>query len=112
MMKVAQSFDAVAQCRLEPWVARQRRLEAEDFPGWSTCVVEHQETIAETIRVPLRVPSGQATAALDHGNERVDDQIVARSHGASILLRAVPIRRVIDVNREESTTLCTNKRLS
>jgi hypothetical protein len=93
MLKRAESLDPLPQCRLELRLLGKRLLEPEDLPRGRTRVVEHEQAIAKAIRVPLRIPGGQAAAAFDHGSKLVDDQISGHSHGASILRNAVPKRQ-------------------
>src|SRR5262245_23202730 len=89
MVKGSQAFDALTQCRLELRVSTERRSEPEYFPGGRARVVEHQQTVAKTVGMSLRVPGGERFVTLRHRRVLVDDEIVSHGHGISILILAV-----------------------
>ena len=67
MSKRRELLHALAQRRFEPLIACECRPEPEDLPRGSTRVVEHQQTIAQTVRMPLGIPRGEVLFAVDWG---------------------------------------------
>src|SRR5262245_49944897 len=84
MPKRAQSLGSLTQGRLEPLISSEYRLEAEDLPGGRGRVVEHQQTIAKTVRVSLRVPRRQSLVPLGGGRELIGIQILSWVHCVSV----------------------------
>src|SRR5262249_10876576 len=85
-MKRRQLLHSLAQSCFESAIAGQRGLEPEDFPRGCARVVEHEQTIAKTVRVSLRVPGGQVRFAALCRRQLVDDEIVRHAHGINILV--------------------------
>ena len=57
VLERCQTLDRLAQCALESRCIRQRWTESEQLERSRARVVEHQQTIAETVRDSLRVPT-------------------------------------------------------